>query len=89
MEKYCKITGNYKINNDHTIDVIGSVDVNNFNESELPNYIQFNIVTETFNIVWCKNLKKLRGCPKECENFNCSGCTSLKELNGGPKNCSG
>jgi hypothetical protein len=87
---------NYKINDDLTIDVNGDVDflyLDNRDEY-LPEYIQFNNVEGNFRIAG-KNLKSLRGCPKDIYpgGFCCSGCPELTSLEGCPEkvkwfNCS-
>jgi hypothetical protein len=70
LKKY-KIT-NYHINHDLTIDVMRSVNLNNINILELPKYIQFNNVTDAFEIL-SSNLVSLRGCPKRVGGtFFCS-----------------
>lgn len=83
LDKY-KIKNNYTINNDFTIDVDGFVYLNNWNLKELPEYIQFNIITGSF---YCSEnkLTSLRGCPREVRGiFNCSN-NKLTSLEGAPK----
>ena len=63
----------YTINNDWTIDVNGEVDLENYPDKELPEYIQFNIVKDIFNISDSKIIS-LKGAPKECDVFNCDYC---------------
>ena len=53
LKKY-KIT-NYIINPDFTIDVNGSVNLSEYPDKELPEYIQFNYV-KYFNIPNCRKL---------------------------------
>ena len=80
---------NYKINKDNTIDVKGDVNLNHYSKSELPSYIQFNIINGIFTINYSK-IKTLRGCPQEVTNiFQCINCDSLKTLEGGPKKVEG
>lgn len=71
---------NYIINNDHTIDVNGSVKIFFYEEDELPYYIQFRIVSEEF-FVEQSNIKSFRGFPTKCNTlyfFNCD----MENLNG-------
>jgi len=53
---------NYEINEDFTIDVIGTVNLEKKSTGNFPSYIQFGVVTSGF---WCEgcNLTTLRGCP--------------------------
>ena len=75
---------NYKINKDNTIDVDGIVNLCNYQESEIPSYIQFNKVA-IFKINNSK-IKTLRGCPREVTDiFQCINCDSLKTLEGAPE----
>lgn len=44
------------------------------------------IVVQNFDCTWCKNLKTLKGAPKNVvKDFNCEGCSSLKSLRGAPE----
>ena len=85
LKKY-RIFYNYTINLDLTIDVDGNVNLHNYPDKELPDYIQFNIVKKTFDISF-SNIISLRGCPKECKEFNCDCCENLTSLEGAPKEC--
>jgi hypothetical protein len=77
---------NYTINSDLTIDVNGMVDLGEYKEEQLPEYIQFGKVTKNFYINFCRNLKSLKGCPQEVGGmFTCSDCKSLKSLKGCPQ----
>ena len=64
---------NYTINDDLTIDVNGSVDLNDKDLTKFPNYIQFN---EIFGYFDCSEnqLTSLRGCPRITYDgyFSCS-----------------
>ena len=81
---------NYKINKDLTIDLINTSCTFLYlrdDEKYLPDYIQFNHCEDSFSIKG-KNLKSLRGCPKDISfpgGFDCSGCKSLTSLEGCPK----
>lgn len=78
--------GGYTINDDLTIDCSWGVQLKEYKEKELPDYIQFN-KTINFWICDCPNLESLRGCPKKCDIFSCKGCPKLKSLEGGPEDC--
>ena len=63
---------NYTINDDFTIDVNRSVDLTDNHLSEIPDYIQFNIVKGYFD---CSNnkLTSLKGAPESVGGyFTCS-----------------
>lgn len=80
-----KIT-NYTINDDLTIDVNGGVDLREYEEKQLPDYIQFRKVTKYFYIGYCPKLESLEGCPEEVGgSFYCYDCPKLKSLEGCPK----
>ena len=65
---------NYKINEDNTIDVKGEVILSRYPESELPSYIQFGKVRDSFYLTGSK-LETLKGCPKEIGKFFvCNNC---------------
>lgn len=91
IKNNCKIEmpGTYNINDDYSIDVDGDVflipDSSSNNIEELPNFIQFNIVSGAFVISSYPKLKTLRGCPKEVRIFNCSYLYSIKNLKYCPK----
>jgi hypothetical protein len=75
---------NYIINDNFTIDVKKSVDLNNKNLSNFPTYITFNIVGGSFSIQR-NNFTTLRGCPREVGHlFSCSN-NLLKSLRYAPK----
>jgi hypothetical protein len=77
---------NYTINDDLTIDVNDNVFFYNYSETELPEYIQFGVVTEFFDISDSPKLKTLRGCPQKVgKTFDCSQCPKLESLEGAPK----
>lgn len=60
---------NYKINDDYTVDVNGSVDLNKQDLEEIP--VEFNIVKGSFSCADNK-LKNLINCPKRVEkSFYC------------------
>ena len=75
---------NYTINDDFTIDVDGNVDLTYKHLSELPEYIQFNIVKGGFD---CKvnDFTSLRGCPKEVGGGFFCNFNELITLEGAPK----
>ena len=76
---------NYTINKDLTIDIKGNVNLERYKEEQLPNYIQFRIVTGRFNIR-LSDITSLRGCPKEVGHyFSCMACPKLKSLEGCPQ----
>ena len=78
----------YTINDDFTIDVNGNVDLTFNHLSELPEYIQFNIVKGDFD---CRrgDLTSLRGCPREVEGgFYCTS-NELTSLEGAPEEVRG
>ena len=80
-DKYTKY--GYNINKDDTINAI-IVDLREYPETELPWYIQFNIVSRMS--VQGSKLKTLRGCPIESTDFfDCRGCKDLETLEGGPQ----
>jgi hypothetical protein len=92
VEENCILRGRigssveYTINSDMTIDFIdGRIFILDYNEKELPEYIQFRNVGGF--CIRGKNLETLRGCPKECKEFNCSGCSKLKTLEFCPEEC--
>ena len=75
---------NYTINDDFTIDVNGSVYLNDQNLKEFPDYIQFGVVWKSFN---CNNnyLTSLRGVPREVKwGFYCA-FNKLTSLEGAPE----
>ena len=76
----------YTINPDLTIYVNGDVDLQNYSDKELPDYIQFNYIKGIFDIS-NSNITSLRGSPKECEIFYCNECDKLISLDGAPKEC--
>ena len=59
---------NYTINPDFTIDVNGFVDLHNYPDKELPDYIQFNIVEGQFDLS-NSNITSLKGAPKKCHSI--------------------
>ena len=83
-----KIT-NYTINNDLTIDVEGTVDLNGYTDKKLPDYIQFG-KTVNFYFENSPKLESLEGCPKEVGwNFYCFQCPKLESLKGAPQKIGG
>jgi hypothetical protein len=76
---------NYTINKDLTVDVKGSITIN-IDESELP--VQFNTVNGYFSIANSKNLKSLKGCPKNLEasfsadNTPITNCEGIGKVGG-------
>jgi hypothetical protein len=87
QENYIK---NYTINDDLTIDVNGIVDLEDYKEKQLPEYIQFGKVTKHFYINFCKNLKSLKGCPQEVGGyFFCNFCPKLESLEDSPMKVGG
>lgn len=58
----------YVINDDYTIDLKGDLNLKNYNEEELPSYIQFNHVKGGVNIMNA-NLTTLRGLPKTVGDY--------------------
>jgi len=82
LEKY-DIT-DYTINDDLSINVNGSVTLENKNLKELPEYIKFNNIDGWFDIS-NNMLTSLRGCPKFVStSFFCTE-NLLKTLEGCPK----
>lgn len=80
----------YIINDDLTIDTLGSVSLSGYKEKQLPDYIQFSKVFGYFECSNCKNLESLKGCPKEfCKIFSCENCPKLKSLEGAPQEVDG
>lgn len=83
VEKWCNkyiLIEKYSINDDLTIDVDGTVYLNNRFLTEIP--VQFNVVKGSFN---CQknSLISLKGCPKEVYGlFNCyyNDLASLEHL---------
>jgi len=76
----------YEINEDFSIDVDQSVNLSNYkiDGSELPSYIQFNLIRGWFNINK-NNLTTLRGCPyKVLQWFSCES-NQLENLDCAPK----
>jgi hypothetical protein len=75
---------NYTINDDYTIDVIGTI---NLYQKIIPEYIHFGIVKGYFN---CSEtgIKTLNGLIKQCWSFSCIG-NELKSLEGGPTSVRG
>ena len=78
---------NYIINKDLTINLSDDTFLYlRDDEKYLPDYIQFNHCDDSFNISG-KNLKSLRGCPKDISypgGFGCNNCESLTSLDGCP-----
>lgn len=72
IEENCKLVldASYTINDDMTIDVDGSIIIDEYDKKELPDYIQFNKVRTRFSISSDK-LESLRGCPIVCDYFSC------------------
>ena len=76
---------NFKINDDLTIDVNGYVDLKNYTENQLPDYIQFGNIKGSFYIN-ISNIISLQGCPKEVGGcFSCRECSKLESLEGAPE----
>ena len=74
----------YKIKDDNTINIKGSVTLG-IEEEEFPEYIQFDIVTGDFILVFTQ-LKSLRGCPKTViGQFSVSFSPNLESLEYGPE----
>ena len=75
---------NYTIKDDFTIDVNGSVYLNNRNLEEFPDYIQFGVVKGFFDCSFNK-LTSLEGAPEKVgEAFSCNR-NRLTSLKGAPK----
>jgi len=72
---------NYKINNDSTLDVSGSVSIRMFDIQELP--LEFNTVSENFECDKNK-LTTLKGCPRHVGKIFDCGYNYLTSLVGGP-----
>jgi hypothetical protein len=84
-EKYTKF--GYTINSDETIDAT-VVNLREYPETEIPEYIQFNKVMRMS--VASSKLKTLRGCPQKVgKTFDCSSCSNLVSLEGAPKHVGG
>ena len=80
----------YIINDDLTIDVSVGVDLRNYTEKQLPDYIQFGKVAGYFDFGKSRNLESLKGCPKAVGGcFGCYECSSLKSLEGVPRKVGG
>ena len=82
LEKYG--IKNYTVNDKGEIDVYGDVDLDGYNLTEFPSYIQFGTVKGGF---YCYNnkLTSLEGVPKVIEGgFDCSH-NNLKDLKGSPR----
>ena len=69
-----------------TIDVDGYVNLEKFSEKELPWYIKFGKVSNSFDVS-NSALTSLKGCPIECDIFYCKNCQNLKSLKGAPSKC--
>jgi len=81
-------TPKYRINDDLTIDLFEDFEVPDKDIGEFPDYINFNISHESFNVDHT-NLKSLRGCPKVVKGyFSCEG-NKLINLYGIPENIAG
>ena len=88
MEKWTFIDVEYEIRKDGKVDVSGTVNIRNFNGTELP--FKFGKVSEWFDCSKALNLTTLKGTPDEVgENFNCSYLKNLKSLEDGPKKVNG
>ena len=75
---------NYTIKDDFTIDVDGSIYLNNRNLEEFPDYIQFGVVKGFFDCSFNK-LTSLEGAPEKVgEAFSCNH-NRLTSLEGAPK----
>ena len=80
---------NYTIKTNGTINVRGGVWLNNYEKEQLPEYIQFDIVTGVF-IIENSNITTLQGCPTIVGgSFYCNGCYKLKSLQYAPKKVGG
>lgn len=75
---------NYIINDDMTIDVNEDVDIYQYKDNELPDYIQFGTINGDFTISK-SNISTLRGCPHTVNGwFYCQDNNNLKNLDYGP-----
>lgn len=90
------VIGSYIVNKDWTIDVKGSIWLNDNKIETMPEYIKFGKIDGNFNYSGCENLVSLKGAPEEIDgSFYCEMCTQLSSLKGAPKkvhgnfNCSG
>lgn len=74
--------GKYTINEDMTITCKHQIYFMNYDEEQLPDYIQFNEV-KAFIVEDCPKLKNLRGFPKSCSyKISIEGCPQLETLEG-------
>ena len=79
----------FTINKNYTININHNCRINSDLKTNLPDYIQFNIIRGNFSIDMNANITSLRGCPKLVKgDFQCSR-TSIKNLIGGPKDVKG
>jgi hypothetical protein len=82
------IDGIYTTNADGSIDVQGSVNLNDRLITKLP--VKFRNVSGSFCCCGCISLTSLEGSPKYVSgDFYCYGCTSLTTLKGAPKSVGG
>jgi hypothetical protein len=73
-----------KINDDLTIDILGSIDLNSVGLKKLPSYIKFNIIYGSFHINW-NNFVNMKNFPKEIKgDFYVNG-NPIVSLEGCPK----
>ena len=86
IEKWCDDYNikNYIINDDYTIDVKGTVFLNDVMLNNFPDYIQFNRVKESF---WIdnNNFTTLRGCPTYAGSYFSCRNNKIKSLMYAPK----
>lgn len=71
-----------RIHPDGTVDVVGSITVNNDDIKRLP--IKFGNVTQTFRISRAYSLTTLEGSPSSCHTFQGVRIPNVKNLKGGP-----
>ena len=74
------VIGAYIVNQDWTIDVKGSIWLNDNKIETMPEYIKFGKIDGNFNCSGCENLKSLKGAPKEVDgHFVCLGTRFSEE----------
>lgn len=74
------IIGSYTINKDETIDVNGSIWLNDNKIKTMPEYIKFGKIDGNFNCSGCENLESLEGAPEKVDgHFVCYGTRLSKE----------
>lgn len=74
------VIGSYIVNKDWTIDVKGSIWLNDSKIETMPEYIKFGKIDGNFNCSGCENLESLEGAPEEVDgHFVCYGTRFSEE----------